>query len=84
MGTFPNLRQLNTGLKSAGYILSVIDKTKKIILDDPNGENIEGIDSDINLIGVSYQYVSKDTLVLNSISLSFQHGKTTALVGESG
>ena len=84
IGTFPNMRQLNSGLKAAGSIITVIDRTPKIILDDPKGESIDGIHSDIEFLNVSHQYSLKNPLVLDNITFSFQRCKTTAIVGESG
>jgi len=82
--TYPNLRKIVSGLASASKILSIINQTPEIKLDDSQGDKISDIDSDIQFNNVSYQYASKDTLILDNINFSFQNGKTTALVGESG
>lgn len=85
--SFPNLRIVIGGLKSSGSILSLIEnnkKTRMMRLDDPQSKKIHRITEDLRFEKVFFKYSSKTTLAFDEISLCFEVGKTTALVGESG
>ena len=75
---------IGQGLAASKRIIPIIDLENKI---NPNIESQDLIFSDGNIVfnNVNFAYNSNlQNLVLNDVSLKFQGGKMTALVGQSG
>ncbi len=75
---------IGQGLAASKRIIPIIDLENKI---NPNIENQDLIFSDGNIVfnNVNFAYNSNlENVVLNDVSLKFQGGKMTALVGQSG
>ena len=75
---------IGQGLAASKRIIPIIDLENKI---NPNIESQDLIFSDGNIVfnNVNFAYNSNlENVVLNDVSLKFQGGKMTALVGQSG
>ena len=73
----------NQGLSAASRILPIIDQQNKI-KDKINSEGLKIKNSKIKFSNVNFAYEEKGEQTLNSISLVFEGGKMTSLVGHSG
>jgi len=73
----------NQGLSAASRILPIIDQQNKI-KDKINSEALKIKNSKIKFSNVSFAYEEQGEQTLNSISLEFEGGKMTSLVGHSG
>lgn len=63
----------------------VIDRVPLIKQDDPNARILGEIKGKIEFKNVSFYYPSRpDNQILKDFSATFEHGKTTAIVGPSG
>lgn len=69
---------------SCQAILNVTEREPKIKLDDPAALHVYGIIGDIKLDHVSFSYKSRNEKVLDDLTMTFEKGKMTALVGISG
>eukprot|EP00924_Labyrinthula_sp_SR-Ha-C_P002659 maker-scaffold_13-snap-gene-3.61-mRNA-1 protein AED:0.01 eAED:0.01 QI:0/0/0/1/1/1/2/0/1318 len=83
----PYLGALKQGQAAARKIYDVIDREPKI--DDQKGsvpdEELKNLSGEISFVDVTFAYPTRDeVLVLNSINLVFEVGKSIALVGGSG
>ncbi len=74
---------LNQGLSAASRILPIIDQ-KNEIFDNPESKPIKISNSEINFKDVNFSYNVNEKITLKSISLNFNGGKMTSLVGHSG
>ena len=74
---------VNQGLSAAGRILPVVD-TKNIIKNKENAKEINIENANIKFKDVLFSYKNSDGDVLKEISLDFEGGKMTSLVGHSG
>ena len=69
-----------TGFKRFCEVMDEIPET-----DAPDAEDIESVTGDIEFKDVEFSYLNdKDEEVLDGVSFTIPHGKTTALVGGSG
>uniref|UniRef100_F6S2T0 Bile salt export pump n=1 Tax=Ciona intestinalis TaxID=7719 RepID=F6S2T0_CIOIN len=86
LGTAGSYFESFAGAKAAGAsIFSVIDRIPTIDIFSDKGENPNPEDGSVQLKDVKFTYPSRpDTQVLKGVSLSIEHGKTVALVGQSG
>ena len=73
----------NQGLSTASRILPIIDQQNKI-KDKINSEALKIKNSKIKFSNVNFAYEEQGEQTLNSISLEFEGGKMTSLVGHSG
>ncbi|WP_440613769.1 ABC transporter ATP-binding protein [Candidatus Pelagibacter sp. HIMB1748] len=73
----------NQGLSAASRILPIIDQENKI-KDKINSEALKIKNSKIKFSNVNFAYEEQGEQTLNSISLEFEGGKMTSLVGHSG
>ncbi len=73
----------NQGLSAASRILPIIDQQNKI-KDKINSEALKIKNSKIKFSNVNFAYEEQGEQTLNSISLTFEGGKMTSLVGHSG
>ena len=74
---------LNQGLSAASRILPIIDQENNI-RDIDNAKPIVINKSNISFKDVSFSYNKSEGITLDSVSLSFEGGKMTSLVGHSG
>ena len=74
---------LNQGLSAASRILPIIDQENNI-RDIDNAKPIVINKSNISFKDVSFSYNRSEGITLDSVSLSFEGGKMTSLVGHSG
>ena len=74
---------LNQGLSAASRILPIIDQENNI-RDINNAKPIVINKSNISFKDVSFSYNRSEGITLDSVSLSFEGGKMTSLVGHSG
>ena len=73
----------NQGLSAASRILPIIDQQNKI-KDKIDSEALKIKNSKIKFSNVNFAYEEQGEQTLNSISLEFEGGKMTSLVGHSG
>ena len=73
----------NQGLSAASRILPIIDQQNKI-KDKINSKALRIKNSKIKFSDVNFSYEEQGEQTLNSISLEFEGGKMTSLVGHSG
>ncbi|KAI0502654.1 hypothetical protein KFK09_017610 [Dendrobium nobile] len=76
---------LINGVGSASIILSILERATQIQPDYHEGHKVDSIKGEIELSNISFSYPSRPrVLVLKSFSISFEAGRSTALVGPSG
>lgn len=74
-----------TALSAAGKLYETIDRVPSIDSADPGGIKPGSVEGKLVLEDVMFSYPSRPTVqVVNGLSITFQAGKTTALVGASG
>ncbi|EPQ31809.1 abc multidrug transporter [Pseudozyma flocculosa PF-1] len=83
---FPNLEYFSAALAAAGPVLAAIHRKPRLSeAGSDDGLEPKSVAGRVELEGVSFAYPSRpDVSILRSLSLSFEDGKTTALVGASG
>ena len=74
---------INQGFSAAARILPIVDTVNEI-KNTPNSKNLNIKNSEIKFKNVCFKYESSNKNVLDNISLNFEGGKMTALVGHSG
>ena len=74
---------LNQGLSAASRILPIIDNENKIN-DIENAKELDLKEAQINFKNIKFSYDKEEDKVLDTISLEFDGGKMTSLVGHSG
>jgi len=91
VGTFalgaipPELQHLLKGRAAAAKLWETIDRVPLIDSSDQSGLRPTTVNGEITLDNVSFRYPSRpDIPVLAGMSVTFEAGKTTALVGPSG
>ena len=73
----------NQGLSAASRILPIIDH-KNDIIEPVNAKPIAIKQSNIQFKNINFSYKAEEAITLKSISLDFDGGKMTSLVGHSG
>jgi len=73
----------NQGLSAASRILPIIDH-KNDIIEPVNAKPIAIKQSNIQFKNINFSYNAEEAITLKSISLDFEGGKMTSLVGHSG
>ena len=73
----------NQGLSAASRILPIIDQ-KNDIIEPVDAKPIAINQSNIQFKNINFSYNSEEAITLKSISLDFEGGKMTSLVGHSG
>ena len=74
---------INQGFSAAARILPIVDTVNEIE-DKPNSKDLNITNSEIKFKNICFKYESSKKNVLDNISLNFEGGKMTALVGHSG
>lgn len=82
----PNVQAFNTAVATASNLMTLIDrKPTADATDEATGERLTELRGAVSLAGVTHIYPSRpDVTVLDHLSVSFNAGETTALVGASG
>lgn len=82
---FPEVGPISTGIAAGGKIFQTIDRVPPIDAASNAGLIPGSIQGNITLENVAFHYPSRpDVPILKGISVSFQAGRTAALVGASG
>ena len=74
---------INQGFSAAARILPIVDTVNEIE-NKPNSKDLNITNSEIKFKNICFKYDSSKKNVLDNISLNFEGGKMTALVGHSG
>ena len=74
---------INQGFSAAARILPIVDTVNEIE-NKPNSKDLNITNSEIKFKNICFKYESSNKNVLDNISLNFEGGKMTALVGHSG
>ena len=74
---------INQGFSAAARILPIVDTVNEIE-NKPNSKDLNITNSEIKFKNICFKYESSKKNVLDNISLNFEGGKMTALVGHSG
>ncbi|CAA7271334.1 unnamed protein product [Cyclocybe aegerita] len=81
----PEMQAITHGRGAAAKLYDTIDRVPEIDSADPSGLKPEQIDGEIVLEGVRFAYPSRPSVeVVKGLDLTFQAGRTAALVGASG
>ncbi|PPQ83491.1 hypothetical protein CVT25_006981 [Psilocybe cyanescens] len=81
----PELQAVNNGRGAAAKLYETIDRVPDIDSANPGGLKPEKVEGEITLENVRFSYPSRPTIeVAKGLSIAFQAGKTSALVGASG
>ncbi|KAF8987321.1 hypothetical protein BDQ17DRAFT_572176 [Cyathus striatus] len=81
----PEMQALTQARGAAAKLYSTIDRIPDIDSADPGGLKPEKVEGRITLEGITFSYPSRPNVqVVKGIDLSFEAGKTAALVGASG
>ena len=81
----PIVKALSEGRVAGKLAYDIIMRKSRIDIDENKGEKVEKLEGEIELKNVSFTYPTrKEVKVLDNISIKFEKGKTTALVGTSG
>ncbi|KAG6907876.1 hypothetical protein DXG01_007040 [Tephrocybe rancida] len=81
----PEMQAITHGRGAAAKLFSTIDRVPEIDSADPSGQKPEVVHGEITLEDITFSYPSRPNVqVVNGISITFQAGKTAALVGASG
>ncbi len=75
--------KLQMGMASWERIHQILDEKPTVIVTS-KPKNIDILDGKIEFRGVNYKYPSRDTQVLNNLSLTINPGEVAAFVGPSG
>ncbi|KAG6837188.1 hypothetical protein H0H93_013415 [Arthromyces matolae] len=81
----PEMQAIAHARGAAAKLYATIDRVPEIDSANPDGQKPEQVHGKITLENVQFSYPSRPTVkVVKGISLSFEAGKTAALVGASG
>ncbi|KAG6891661.1 hypothetical protein C0992_012710 [Termitomyces sp. T32_za158] len=81
----PEMQAITHGRGAAAKLYSTIDRVPDIDSADPRGSKLENVQGEITLEDIQFSYPSRPNVqVVKGISLTFEAGKTAALVGASG
>jgi ABC-type multidrug transport system fused ATPase/permease subunit len=79
-----HLRGIAEAQQAGKKAFDIIDRVPSILLEDPNSEEHK-VDGGLELKDVNFYYPTRpDRKILDNLSIKFEKGKTTALVGPSG
>ncbi|KAG5638718.1 hypothetical protein H0H81_010701 [Sphagnurus paluster] len=81
----PEMQAITNGRGAAAKLYSTINRIPNIDSADPGGQKPETVAGEIVLEDVKFSYPSRPGVqVVNGLSITFEAGKTAALVGASG
>jgi ATP-binding cassette subfamily B (MDR/TAP) protein 1 len=80
-----NFLAITRGRGAAAKIFDTIDRVPDIDSANPNGLKLDDVHGELTLEGVKFSYPSRPSLqVVKGLDITFEAGKTAALVGASG
>ena len=81
----PNIEAIGVAKGAAGPIFSIIDRKSKIDPFSKEGKKLPELKGTIEFKNVSFAYPTRpDDDICKNLSIKFENGKTTAIVGPSG
>ena len=81
----PELQAISQGRGAAAKLFATIDRVPPIDSADPGGKKLDQVAGRITFEDVKFKYPSRpDVQILKGLTISFEAGKTAALVGASG
>ena len=80
----PNFKALAQGRVAGKTILDIIQRKPDILIDDPEASRLNALKGLVELRNITFSYPLKKVSVLSNLSLKFEKGKSTAIVGHSG
>ena len=80
----PNFKALAQGRVAGKTILDTIERKPAILIDDPEASKVDKLNGYVELQNITFSYPLKKVSVLNNLSIKFEKGKSTAIVGHSG
>ncbi|KAF3926092.1 hypothetical protein ABW20_dc0110077 [Dactylellina cionopaga] len=84
-GVAPHIQAMTTAVAAASKIFNTIDRVSPLDPSSDEGDKIEDLRGDIELVNIKHIYPSRpEVTVIEDINLVIPAGKTTALVGASG
>ncbi|EPS39306.1 hypothetical protein H072_6948 [Dactylellina haptotyla CBS 200.50] len=84
-GVAPHVQAMTTAVAAASKVYGTIDRKSPLDPSSDEGEKIENLKGDIELVGIKHIYPSRpEVVVIEDMNLVIPAGKTTALVGASG
>ncbi|KAL9659657.1 hypothetical protein QQ045_024465 [Rhodiola kirilowii] len=76
---------LAKGSDAVGSVFAVLDRYTKIEPEDSEGTKPDQIQGHVEITDVDFAYPARpDVMIFNDFSIKIEHGKSTALVGQSG
>nr|AOQ25828.1 ABC transporter B family member 1 [Moneuplotes crassus] len=80
----PNFKSVTKGRQAAYAALQTIERVPNIIIDDEAAKRIDNIRGEIKFENVKFKYKTRKINALDGVTINFEQGKITALVGPSG
>jgi len=81
----PNIKAVTEGRIAGKAAYDLIERTPRILLDDPQAQPVGEIKGHIEFKNVTFRYPTRpEQKVLDNFTATFEMGKTTAIVGASG
>jgi ATP-binding cassette, subfamily B (MDR/TAP), member 1 len=81
----PNIKAVTEGRIAGKSAYKIIERTPRILLDDPKAKPLGEIRGKIEFKNVTFTYPTRpEQKVLDNFSAVFEEGRTTAIVGASG
>ena len=81
----PNIKAVTEGRIAGKSAYKIIERTPRILLDDPKAKPLGEIRGKIEFKNVTFRYPTRpEQKVLDNFSAVFEEGRTTAIVGASG
>jgi ATP-binding cassette subfamily B (MDR/TAP) protein 1 len=81
----PNIKAVTEGRIAGKSAYKIIERTPRILLDDPKAQPLGEIRGKIEFKNVTFRYPTRpEQKVLDNFSAVFEEGRTTAIVGASG
>lgn len=81
----PNIKTVTEGRIAGKTAYEIIEREPKIKIDDPSAQPLGDISGRIEFKNVTFRYPTRpEQKILDDFSATFEEGKTTAIVGQSG
>jgi len=80
----PNFKSVTKGRQAAHAALQTIERTPQIIIDDKSAKHLNDLRGEIRFENVKFKYKTRKINALDGVTINFEQGKVTALVGPSG
>ncbi|CAI2362505.1 unnamed protein product [Moneuplotes crassus] len=80
----PNFAAITKGRQAAYTALQTIERVPNIIIDDESAKSLDDLRGEIKFQDVKFKYKTRKINALDGVTINFEQGKVTALVGPSG